>query len=206
MEMLKKSHFIDRLPSYSSYFVERIFDIITIGLFIVFSIFLKIQPKFAHQSISALIFLISLGIILIIGIKYLYSKEFFKNHFLYINSYIKSPRILLTTLSLSLLGWILVAFGWQISLQSIGIIISLEDILFIVAFITFICNISLIPGSFGISEYSIYTILMNYGINTELAQSGAIILRGFWALNLIIGVLFITFTKFFFVIMKYLDR
>ena len=89
----------------------------------------------------------------------------------------ESKYSILLAFILTLLSWLAVSFGWYISLKSVSVDISILQSIVIVSLTTLLSIISFVPGAVGVSELSISTILIKMGISNSLAQTGAIAIR-----------------------------
>jgi uncharacterized membrane protein YbhN (UPF0104 family) len=190
VEMVREDHSIERIPAYSSLFVEKVFDFLIIGfLFIISfpSLSLFENGIFSQFEQYIIIFGI-LGIGSSVLVFWIIFKK--KPHITrYLVEWSQNLRLLTVCLVISIVSWMVVALGWQFMFQSIGIHLSFFECIEIMSVISLINIIFLVPGSFGVLEVGVAELLMLHGYDASLSQSGAIILRGYWLLALLLGLI-----------------
>jgi uncharacterized membrane protein YbhN (UPF0104 family) len=100
-----------------------------------------------------------------------------------------NAKTFLGVLGLTIAAWLVVAVGWHACLASLSILLSASDSIALVGLITIANILSLVPGAWGISEIGIAEFLRTLGYGTVDAQAGAIILRAYGLLTLVVAAL-----------------
>ena len=102
-------------------------------------------------------------------------------------------QILLPAILLTIGSWLIIVLGWKLAVQSIGINLNLYQSLVFAALTTLIAIISFVPGAIGVSEISAANILTNFGYETSLAQTGAVVLRGYALMIILLALVHLIF-------------
>ncbi|MGR8978613.1 MAG: lysylphosphatidylglycerol synthase transmembrane domain-containing protein [Gammaproteobacteria bacterium] len=100
----------------------------------------------------------------------------------------RKPAALVIPMILTMLSWLIVAVGWQVSFASVGIRLTTVESIAVMTLTTLGILISFIPSGVGISEMMISEILLKLGIDSPHAQAGAIVMRLMGILWLCIGL------------------
>lgn len=187
IELLKKYGHVGRLPGYSSFMLERVADlyaVIAMGV-------VALAFRSGFLSRVTLVFLVALSLALpVVGYLLLHrlrldgrAGEFVRQ----LHGGVKSLATLFVLLFSTLLGWLIVALAWQACLLSLNIVLSFNDVLGLLSILTLVTIASFIPGGIGIGEAGITEVLIRFGISEPLAQAGALILRAFSLLVILLG-------------------
>lgn len=88
----------------------------------------------------------------------------------------------------TLVCWLVVALSWQIALAATGVWLALPQTLTLLALTTFGGLISFVPGALGVAEVITSELLQLYGVDPIRAQAGAIMLRLYGLMILVIGL------------------
>ena len=189
IELLKKAGSLERIPGYGIFMTERILDLLVVILMALFSLLFGVSKLMNKGTILtvAVILLICLTIFFAI-IQRIPSTNPVGLFLQPFNQCVRSGKILTKVVLLTIGGWSFVVLGWYASLCSISISINLLDTAAMTALTTLIGIFSLIPWSLGISEVSIYSFLVYFKQNITLAQAGAMIIRVYGILTLIMGM------------------
>ena len=190
IELLKRRGLLDRLHGLGSFAIERILDLVVVaGMGIVGLVFgsglSESYPAFENGAITLFV----LGM-LALSILWCIDPERFSSPWLKkvcVGS--GSPVIWVKMGLLTVLSWGLVAVAWKISLDSVGVFLSLAEILLLISFVTVGTIMSFIPGGLGVAEVMTIQALMNMGVAQIAAQAGAIILRVYALMVVLIGTL-----------------
>ena len=102
---------------------------------------------------------------------------------------LRQPARLAAAFALSLLAWGLIGAGWHYSLQCVGIAQPPLTTFCLMGMLTIINIASLIPGAIGVAEVGAVAILTHFGEPRALAQIGAIALRLYGLMTILLGVL-----------------
>lgn len=90
---------------------------------------------------------------------------------------------------LTLIAWALIAIGWQVALETVGIVLSVPQVLWLIAVVTLSTLASMVPGGLGVAEVVTATALIGMGIEPGAAYAGAIMLRLYALVIVVIGLL-----------------
>jgi len=109
-----------------------------------------------------------------------------------LNQCVRSRKIMATVVILTIGGWLFIVLGRYASLRSISISVNLLDVAAMTAITILIGILSFISLSLGINEVSMSSFLVYFKQDIPGAQAGALIIRGYSVIALIMGfVLFI---------------
>jgi uncharacterized membrane protein YbhN (UPF0104 family) len=184
-----------RLSGYAVFFLERIFDLLTVLGFAVagtaFGFDLGIKPFYLYLAGGLLIF----GLAVAITAIFLLPLKIFQPLKVWIDETRKRKKSLSAAFVLTVLAWTTVILGWQFAFAFFGIDINFLQSITVVTITTLIAIISFVPGAVGVSELSILTILSGMGIEPSLAQIGAIAIRAYALVILLISLLHWIFLK-----------
>ena len=191
VEMLKKRQDLARILGYGTFAMERMLDLFVVVLFAGYGFIFKLGPQLIGLKIQPLLvaLIVLIPLVLLFFLLAFISKDRlndFKNQCIQLW---QEKRKLTLIILLTLTGWLLVVLGWQISLGCISLDLSFDTSIALTGVVTVISIISFIPGALGVSEVSISEILNQLGFELSLAQSGALVLRIFALLYLLIGLL-----------------
>lgn len=176
VEFLKR-YGAGRFSGYGIFLLERLQDLLVVvglGIF-------GVAVNFNLQLIQNYLYFFAAGLllgILIITTAILWLpfsllqpfREWFKE--IRQSKYIFLPSLLLTFLS-----WMAVVSGWHFALKSVEVEIEFISSMTIVSLTTLVTIISFVPGAIGVSELTISGILIKLGTPEALAQTGAIAVR-----------------------------
>lgn len=194
-ELLKRSNKIGRSAGYGSFLIERLADlyvILVVGIVAVIVRFGSVPPVYLVLVVLILTALPIGGYLLLHKLPL---RGSFGELLLRMRTGINSLQALLTTLMLTFAGWLAVAAGWQFCLQSLGISVSLTEILGLVSTVTFMVILSLVPGGLGVAEVGTVEFLARLGVSTSGAQAGALILRCYSLLVIGLGIVHLVFWR-----------
>ena len=112
------------------------------------------------------------------------------------NQCVRNGKVLTTVVILTIGCWFFVVLGWYASLRSISISVNLLETVAMMTITTLIGIFSLIPWSLGISEVSISSFLVYFKQDIPVAQAGALIIRVYGIVTLILGFVHFLAWKF----------
>lgn len=197
VEMLKKTGVLDRTPGYGIFFTERIIDLMVVLLMAVSGIILGAADFLNKKAIfiiaAAVMICFTLFFVLIRRIS---PDNFLGRFFQPLNQCVRNGNVMAKVVILTISGWILVVLGWYASLRSIAISISLSKMTAMTAITTLINIFSSIPLSLGISEVSITSFLVYLKQDIPVAQAGALIIRVYALITLMMGLILFIVWKF----------
>ena len=190
IELLKRRGLLDRMPGLGGFALERILDLLVIsGMGFIGLIYGSgISENYLSLKIGA-------GILFACGLLVLYllfkfdpggrTSVWLKR----LRTGIDSPQTLIAMAFLTISSWILIGFGWQISLNAVKIYLSLPEIMWLISIVTLGTILSFIPGGVGVAEVLTVKVLVNMGVFPVMAQVGALILRSYALITIISGLL-----------------
>lgn len=176
VEYLRK-HGCGRLAGYAIFFIERLFDLLTVvGLGILgisFGFDFGIPQLYFYILAAALI----IAFLTVVGIIFLFPSERLNPARNLLRKKGQQKWSLLLAATLTVFSWMMVILGWNAALKSVAIDINFLQASSVVSLTTLLAIISFVPGAVGVSEISIATILTKMGIALSVAQTGAIVVR-----------------------------
>jgi uncharacterized membrane protein YbhN (UPF0104 family) len=89
---------------------------------------------------------------------------------------------------LTVLSWALVGVTWSFALDGVHIHLALTEVLSLVSLVTVGQLLSFVPGGLGVSDVVATAILTNIGIATVTAQAGALALRAYGVIVILLGL------------------
>ena len=176
VEMLKK-HGANRASGYSIFLIERMLDLAIVLLLALVGLQGELSRQFAFP-IQILIAVGAVGAAILLAAVFLIPNQ----RLISVRAWIRARlqiQILLPAILLTIGSWLMVVLGWKLAVQSVGVNLNFFQSLVFVSLTTLIAIISFVPGAIGVSEISATNILTNFGYETGLAQTGAVILRGY---------------------------
>lgn len=188
VELLKKVGVMDRIPGYGIFITERILDLIIVLLMALLSLLFGVSNFLDKGTMYAAVAVILICFtVFFVMIQHLPPDNTVGRFFQSFNQCVRSPRIMACAVLLTIVSWFLVVLGWYVSLRSIFISLTLLETAALTAITTLIGILSLIPGALGISEVSISSFLVYFKQDIPLAQTGALIIRFYGVMALILG-------------------
>jgi uncharacterized membrane protein YbhN (UPF0104 family) len=197
VEMLKKTGALERTSGYGIFFTERIIDLMVVLLMAVSGIIFG-----AANLLNRRVIFIAVALIMIcftfffVMVRRISPDNFLGRFFQPLNQCIRDWNIMAKVIILTIGGWLFVILGWYASLRSISISVSFYETTAMTAITTLINIFSLIPWSLGISEVSITSFLVYLKQDIPLAQAGALIIRVYALVALIMGFILFIIWKF----------
>jgi uncharacterized protein (TIRG00374 family) len=190
VELLKKRGWLGRSPGYGSFLIERVLDFLMLATFATISVLSGIRlPSEINWTKMLVAFLALTVFVLAAGFVISKTKglgkvgEFLTN----MRASARNPKTLLFITLLTFLSWMTVAIGWHLCFTSISLGISFRQSIALMAIVTFVNVLSFIPGGIGVAEVSITELLRGWHLDVGLAQAGAVLLRCYAVLILLMG-------------------
>jgi len=197
VEMLKKTGDVERTSGYGVFFTEKIIDLMVVLLMavsgIIFGAVNFLNRRGIFIAVAVMIICFTLFFIIIRRIS---PDNFFGRFFQPLNLCVKDWNVMAKVIILTIIGWFFVILGWYASLHSISIPVSFYETTTMTAITTLINIFSLIPWSLGISEVSITSFLIYLKQDIPLAQAGALIIRIYAIVALLMGLILFMIWKF----------
>jgi len=166
-----------RVSGYAIFLLERIFDFFTVLVLAIIGIGIVVDFGISQ---SYLLLVGTLAILLILGtisLIYLIPARGFDQVRLLLESIWQRKCNVFFALVLTIISWFVVILGWNIALSYFSINLNILQSISVVSITTLVAVVSFVPGAVGVSEISVATLLNNLGIEESLAQAGAIAIR-----------------------------
>jgi uncharacterized membrane protein YbhN (UPF0104 family) len=187
VELLKKYGHVGRMPGYSALLVERVADLYMVAVIGVVAL-ASLSGSPVHATL-----LVGMSIALPMGAYFILHKTRLPGRmgqFLdHLQSGISTPFTLLVLLLSTFASWAVIAMGWQACFISLSIRLGFTDLLGVLSVVTLASILSFIPGGLGVAEASTAELLLRHGISAPQAQAGALILRAFSLLVIVLGAI-----------------
>lgn len=182
IEWLKHRGKLDRGTGYSAYFLERLLDFMVICAF-------ALAGLSGRTSIGVVVASLLAGLALaIVGLLWFVRRRSrFSGFVEYFRLFTADTKTFLGVLGLTIASWLVVTVGWYACLASLSILLSASDSIALVGLVTIVNVLSLVPGAWGVSEIGIAEFLRTLGYGAVDAQAGAVILRAYGLLTLVVA-------------------
>jgi len=186
VELLKRYGRIARLPGYSAFALERAADLYVVAAIAIVALASTTASTALTVGIAGLLIISPVAGHMVLHKLRLPGRigEFVAA----LQRGVRTRSMVLILLLSTFASWALVALGWYACLASISIHLGFFDMLGLLAVVTLASIASLIPGGLGVAEASVATSLMHFGVAAPLAQAGALCLRGYSLLVILLGV------------------
>ena len=188
VEMLKKISRVERVEGYGCFAVERMLDLLCVLQLAFLGVVLGLGRE---MGLSALVIGTCAVLLCVVFVVAAYASTRFgpwrARFALMLGAFTARPSRLFTAWVLSSIAWCVVVLGWGICLGSVGIRLSIQELGLLTSGVTLINILSLIPGAVGISEVSTCIALKHFGVPEVQAQAGALILRAYGLIILVLG-------------------
>lgn len=189
VELLKRSGALERSIGYAIFMAEKILDLMVVLVLAIFSIFFGIEKILSSKILIGASAALLVGLVIIVGIAgHLPGSNSVSRFFLPVRQCMESKKVSLALILLTISGWLVIAMGWYACLRSISVLVTPLQSVALVSVITIINIMSLVPGAVGVSEVSVAAFLVHLHHSTAAAQAGAVILRIYGLLALLIGM------------------
>jgi glycosyltransferase 2 family protein len=196
VELLKKVGALDRVPGYGIFMTEKILDLIIVLLIAFLSLLFGVSKYLDKGTMLAAVAVILICFtVFFVIIQRIPPSNTVGRFFQPFNQCISNPKLLASVVLLTIMGWFLVVLGWYVSLRSISISLTFLETTALTAITILIGILSLIPGALGISEVSISSFLVYLKQDVAMAQAGALIIRIYGGMILILGFAHFLFWK-----------
>jgi uncharacterized membrane protein YbhN (UPF0104 family) len=190
VEVLKRYGLLGRVPGYSSFMIERALDLFVVVLIATISLLtwfdLTASRSYIYCILAIIVLIFSGGIFAVRKLEFPGKVGEFLHH---LRVCVSDVKILFFVVLLTFFSWAIVAIGWQVCLYSLSIDLGFRNSMALMSVMTIINVASLIPGAVGISEAGIAEFLIRLGQSAASAQAGALILRVYEILILLLGVI-----------------
>jgi len=188
VELLKKVGALDRVPGYGIFMTEKILDLIIVLLIALLSLLFGVSKFLDRGTMFAAVAVILICFtVFFVIIQRIPPNNNVGRFFQPFNQCVRSPRVLACAVLLTIGGWFFVVLSWYACLRSISISVTILETTALTAITILIGILSLIPGALGISEVSISSFLVYLNQDIAVAQAGALIIRIYGGMILILG-------------------
>ncbi len=188
IELLRRQAGVARLPGYSTFAVERVIDLMSVVCIALWCILTGSVLTIRHDwKVWIPLLLICF---LLVGLCMFWRRRGKGGVGDFLNSAVACMgnwRTTLTVMVLTVCSWLVIAAGWLFSLYSVSVRIGFAQSISLMSMVTLINILSCVPGAVGVSEVGSTQVLIQMGQPTALAQSGAVMLRIYGGLALILG-------------------
>lgn len=188
VELLKKVGALNRVTGYGIFITERILDLIVVLMMALLSLLFgisKFLDKATMVAVVAVLLLCFTGFFVMI--QHISPTNPVGRFFQPFIQCIRNVKVLASVVLLTIGGWFLVVLGWYVSLRSVSISLTVLETVALAAITNLISILSLIPGALGVGEVSVATFLVYLKVDIPLAQAGALIIRLYGVMALILG-------------------
>jgi len=189
IELLKRQGLLDRLPGLGSFALERLLDLVVIaGMGVVG---LALDDRFSHRFPwfhNAAIVLCAAGV-LVFWLLWVAGPHRLPTGYLRrLRHASGTPAVWGKMALLTVAGWGLVAVAWQVTLGAADIQLTVPETLWLISLVTVGTILSFIPGGVGVADLLTVEALIGVGIEQVAAQSGALLLRAYAFIVVLIGI------------------
>jgi len=196
IELLRHHGSLERMPGYSSFVVERAIDLFVVVSAAAVSVLASINLGIDRTVLLALWGGVTLLAVVVAAVVSRVKVRGRSGEFLrHLSVCTNSPGTLFLVTALTLCSWAMVAVGWQICFHCIGLRTSFGNAVAVMSVVTLINVLSLVPGAIGVSEAGIATFLSRLGDPAPLAQAGAVMVRLYGILIVLLGVVHLLIWK-----------
>jgi uncharacterized membrane protein YbhN (UPF0104 family) len=189
VELLKKNGMLERFPGYGSLMVEKLLDLASLVSLACISLLTTFDfitdRRYAYYGLVLTLIAGGFGLFLLSKLRL---KGRLQMLIQQASECVGDLPTLAMVLLITLLSWALVAITWQVLLFSGGIYLTFWMAAAMMSVVSMISILSLIPGGIGISEVGTSQVLMYFGYATTIAQAGAIDLRAYSVIALLLGL------------------
>ena len=190
VELLRKYGMMERLPGYGSFVLERIVDLVVVLSMAAVCLIttLRILPNQSYAygiliGLPVMLFLAWLGL----------RKSKLKGKLGELVQHVMACTTDVWTLAAVVLvtcaSWCSVALSWQIFLSAGSVNLGFVHAMALMSVIALVNIASLIPGGLGVSEAGTAQVLTHFGVATAAAQAGALVLRSYSVVAIVLGLL-----------------
>jgi uncharacterized membrane protein YbhN (UPF0104 family) len=185
VELLRKYGGFGRLPGYSAFALERAADlyvVISIG-----AVALLAPSGSVAQALLLLGVFMALPVAAYLVLHRIRLSGRVGDFVRHLQQGVGDAPTLAVLLASTFLSWAIVALGWQACLASLSIVPGFTDMRGLLSVVCLASILSFLPGGLGIAEASTTEFLIRYGVQAAPAQAGALMLRGFSILVILLG-------------------
>jgi uncharacterized membrane protein YbhN (UPF0104 family) len=204
VELLKKYGMMERFPGYGSFLVERVLDLATVliiaGVSLLTALDVLLDRSYAFYLIVASVLFGVASIYILHKLRFTgRAQQLLDNMKQCIGN---APKLLQVTI-ITCVSWASVALSWYILLYCGSLPLDFFKTVALMATVTIITILSLVPGGLGISEAGTSQVLILLGFAPAAAQTGTLVLRSYSIIAIALGVAHLALWK---IVRKRRDR
>jgi uncharacterized membrane protein YbhN (UPF0104 family) len=189
IELLKRHGAFERTAGYGAFAVERVLDLLTVVSAAAVCVLAEVSTDLSRTAaLLVLVVLAAVVLAMVLAVSRLKPGgkpgEFLRNVAASLRGWPTATAAVILTAA----AWSLVVVGWQVSLHSIGVDVGFFRVLTLMTVVTLAAILSFIPGGLGVSEAGSAQILMKLGQPAAAAQAGAILIRSYGMLVVLLGL------------------
>ncbi|MCC2869223.1 MAG: flippase-like domain-containing protein [Candidatus Accumulibacter phosphatis] len=190
VELLKRRGLLGRVPGLGSFLIERALDAVILSVLAMLALLGGANILHGYQGLRwVALGLFFAGIVLLTAIMLLRPQGAIGRLFENLRSASGSMREIGIVGFLTLLAWLVIVFGWQISLYSVDVQLTFVDALWLMCVVAVAQIMSFIPGGLGISEVITIDMIQSFGFNEQAAIASATVLRLYGLLTILVSAL-----------------
>jgi uncharacterized membrane protein YbhN (UPF0104 family) len=178
-----------RLTGYTIFFLEKFLDLSTVIVMGITGVSFGFDFGIPHFYFYIFAIVFAACFAAAVGVLFLLPYERLDPVKILLREKWRRKWALLAAVFFTLCSWAVAILGWKITLISVSIEISFLQSIALVSLTMLLAIISFVPGAVGVSEISITAILTKMGVDLALAQTGAIALRGYALMLLVLALL-----------------
>jgi uncharacterized membrane protein YbhN (UPF0104 family) len=177
VELLKRQGLGRRITGLGSFAIERVLDLVAVAGFCLIGLVFAsgLLTRYPQLPIAAAL-LVAVGLIALRLLRPAGAGQA-EGWFAHFRAGTGTSPVRLKMMLLTLISWCLVGAGWQVSLHSVGVDISLAAVCWLISLVTVGTLLSLIPAGVGVADVIVVHTLISLGVPEVNAQAAALVLR-----------------------------
>jgi uncharacterized membrane protein YbhN (UPF0104 family) len=188
VEWLRQRGAVERLPGYGAFIMERVVDFLIVAAGAAIGSIVTVTGFRSEAWTLAAMLVIVVMTFLALHILRKISLAGRAGAFLApLQACAREPKLLGTVFLLTTCSWALVAAGWLFCLRGISLDLAIVPGMALVCVMAIVNVVTCIPGALGVSEVGVTEFLIRLGYSASLAQSGALMIRAYGILILLMG-------------------
>lgn len=188
VELMRK-YGVGRAAGYTIFLLEKLMDFALVIAMGTAGVLLGFDSGIApvYFYILAAIFVTGFFAVLIIGFRLPFErlnpiKDLLRERW-------RHKRALAWAIFFTVCSWLVAVAGWKLTLKSVAVEIDFLESISLVSLSVLLALVSFVPGAVGVSELGITAILTRADVEPLAAQTGAIALRGYAVMLLVLAFL-----------------
>lgn len=194
VELVKRNSNLARVPGYGSFVIERVADLCVVSVAALVSIVsLRHNLGVGDQLVFAASTLLAGVLVGGLALRSFGKAAWLDRSVRLLGTSLANVRGVAATTGLTVVGWGMIALGWQFCLLTVGVDIGFSRAAALTSVVTLGNVLSLIPGGVGVSEVGISEFLIRLDVAPGSAQAAALVVRAYGLLMILLGVLHLPF-------------